>query len=168
MLCTYPCSCTYPHLLAFIWKSDRKLHPASAQNLQQAGPAACPAILPCSSLWCSIEAPASISSNCCTLPGAAQTWHCCKLLIATDRQADRQTGFCSPLSCWPCPANCSPTPTKSPEKNTAARYLCPHGAALLSILSTSGPSPPLISETAQLGSEEQSSEQQCFNRTAQS
>lgn len=100
-------------------------------------------------------------TGCCTDLTLLQAAH-------SYRQTDRQTGFCSPLSCWPCQANCSPTPTKSPEKNIAACFLCPHGAPLLSILSTSVQSPPLISETAQPGSEEQSSEQQCFNRTAQS
>lgn len=87
VLYAHPFRCTYPHLLTFIWKWDRKLHPASMQNLQQAGPAACPAILPCSSLWCGMEAPASISSNNrCTLLGVAQTWRYSKVLIATDRQ----------------------------------------------------------------------------------
>lgn len=87
VLYAHPFRCTYPHLLTFIWKWDRKFHPASMQNLQQAGPAACPAILPCSSLWCGMEAPASISSNNrCTLLGVAQTWRYSKVLIATDRQ----------------------------------------------------------------------------------
>lgn len=49
---------------------------------------------------------------------------CTDLTLFQGAHSYRQTDFCSPLSCWPCPANCSSIPAKSPEKKPLLHGFC--------------------------------------------
>lgn len=98
---------TFFHLK--IWQKSPTL-PACRNPADAAEPAPCPCHV--SSFRCRSEAPGKNR-----LP---QLWHytdcCTDLRLSLAACNCRQTHFCSPLNCWPCPANCSHTPTKLPEK----------------------------------------------------